>query len=532
MSAQRAFDVIVIGAGVNGLVSASILAGAGRRVLVLERSARPGGLCVTEEFHPGYRANTCIDDAGWMPAALSRDLGLAAPSYSSEAGRIGHVIPREDGPPVVLSAATDETAAGLGHLSRADAAAWPGFAAAVARLSGMLAGIYTRNAPTTADKSPRDLLSLLGLGRQMRGLGRRGMIDFIRAIPMPVADFLDEWFESPLLKAALSVGGVMNVRHGPMSGGTTLVFLHNNVGLPAGPVNGVRVSNGGGGGVGALPTALVALATARGVIIRTEAPVTRIVIEQQKALGVELASGEVITARLVVSGADVRTTFASLVDPGEFDPEFLHATDHVRMRGPATRMHFALDRLPAFRSGDRWPDELLRGSLIFASNVDAVERAYDDAKHGRVSADPVLRVVIPTTSDPSMAPAGHHVASVQVQYGPSNAEAWTDDVRRRLRDTVVGRLSQSAADFAECIVAEEMLTPPDLERRFGVAEGSLLHGELALDQFLFMRPVPECARYDTPVGGLWLCGSSTHPGAGTAGVSGWLAAREILRRTR
>lgn len=526
-------DVIVIGGGVEGLVTATLLAKAGRSVTLLERRPTLGGLRTTEEFHPGFRANLCFDDPGWMPEGLAGALDLRAHGVDLSWAPVGATIVRDDGPPVALTADTVATAAALRPCSARDAERWPDFCRRVEGLSGMLAAIYSAETPQVGASSPRDLATLLTLGRRLRGLGKRGMVEFLRAVPMPIADFLDENFEDDGLKGALALAGVFNVQHGPLSGGTTLVFLHQQVGAPRGLFHGRRLvqGSGGGGGIGRLPAALAAAARAAGVTIRTEAPVAGILTRDARTAGVALASGEEIQASCVVSSLDVRATFGHLVDPGDFDPEFLEAVDHVRMRGSAVRIHLALSRLPAFATlGQAWGPEHLGGCLTFAADIARIERAYDAAKHGRVADAPVFRAVIPTLQDPTLAPPGQHVLTVHAQFGAfAPAGGWSGEAESRFVDAVLDQIERHAPDVRACVAATRVLTPARLAEQFGVTEGNLLHGELALDQFLFMRPVPHCARYATPLPGLWLCGGSTHPGAGTAGASGWLAARAIMR---
>ena len=526
-------DAIVIGAGVNGLTAAAYLARAGRKVLVVERQPVVGGMCVTGEFHPGFRANTCVDDAGWLPPAVERELDLGRHGYAASLAPVSLAAPVEGNAPLVIRGDAGATAAGIAALSPSDGARWQEFCDFVARLGGFLEALYSARTPVVESSAPADMLALLSLGRRMRGLGRRGMIDVLRSVPMPVSDLLDEWFTDPVLKGALAFGGVANVQHGPQSGGTSLVFLHGQVGLPNGYVRGRRVARGG---VGALGEALASAARAAGAEIRTGATVTQVVTKDDRVRGVVLDSGEEIAAEAVVSSADPRRTFGTLLDPGLFDPEFLGAVECVRMRGSAARVHLALDGLPRFASGaHEWGRDALRGAITLAPDMNALERAYDAAKHGEVSPSPCLWASIPSLDDPTLAPAGKHVLSVQVQYAPYEVRGgWTDARRESLGNAVVAALAEHAPDLEAMVLHGEVLAPVDLESRFGVTEGNLLHGELALDQFLFMRPVPECARYATPLDGLWLCGSGTHPGAGTAGASGRLAAKEILsaKRTR
>lgn len=525
------YDVLVIGGGVNGLTAAAYLGRAGKRVLLAERRAALGGLCVTEEFHPGFCANTCVDDAGWLPDAIATDLGLAALGYAPTFAAQSLTIPIAGAAPIVITPDMRATADAIRPHSAHDAAKWRDFCALIARLCGFMESLYGVRAPAVESNAPADLLAMLGLGRKLRGLGRRGMIDVIRTMPMPVADLLDEWFENEALKGALSTAGVLNVQHGPQSGGTALVFLHNHIGLPVGHIGGRRVSRGG---VGSLSAALQVAVRNAGGEIRTGAEVSRIRVKDDRVTGVALASGEEIDVPVVVSGLDPRRTFTTLLDAGDFDPEFLHAIDCIRMRGPQVRVHVALAELPRFTSGaTQWSDAALRGAITIAPTMSYVEKAYDAAKHGRIAERPWLRASIPTLDDPSMASSGGHVLSVQAQYAPYRLRVgWTPERRAAFADTVIQMLEQHAPGLSGLVLHRDVLAAPDIESRFGATEGSLLHGELTLDQFLFARPVASNARYAAPVDGLWLCGSGTHPGAGTAGASGRLAAKEILSRKK
>lgn len=522
------YDAIVVGAGVNGLTTAVYLARAGKKVLVAEQRAVAGGLCATEEFHPGFRANMCVDDTGWIPPALAKELGLAALGYSSAMAATSITIPIDGAAPLLITPDVRATADALRVHSPRDAAKWPEFCAFVHRLCGFMEALYGTRAPAVESNAPTDLMALVSLGRKLRGLGKRGMIDLIRTIPMPIADVLDEWFEHDALKGALSTLGVLNVQHGPQSGGTALVFLHNHVGLPLGHIGARRVSRGG---VGALPTALADAFTRAGGVMRTSAFVSHILVRDDHVTGIVLESGDEILAPVVVSSADPRRTFTSMLDAGDFDPEFLHIVDCVRMRGPQARVHLALSALPRFTSGTTpWTETAYRGAITIAPTMSYVERAYDAAKHGRIADAPWMRATIPTLDDPALAPAGQHVMSVQVQCAPYVLRGGWSGERTALGDAVVTLLEAIAPGLRETIVHREVLTSPDIEARYGATEGSLLHGELTLDQFLFARPVASAARYATEVAGLWLCGSGTHPGAGTAGASGRLAAREMLAR--
>lgn len=520
------YDAIVIGAGVNGLTTAALLAKRGRRVVVVEQRDQAGGVCTTEEFYPGYRANMCVDDPGWMPERVVRALGLHA--YAATPSTTGAVFPTSSGSaPVILYRDPQRAAASIAGHSPADAAKWVAFCQQVHDLSGMLASLYDKPAPIVGSTAVGDLLGLASTALKLKRLGKRGMVDFLRAVPMEVTDYLDEWFESEALRGALSLGGVRDVQHGPMSGGTTLVLLHQHVGMPLGLLNGRRIPIGG---VGALPNAVLAAAQTAGAEFKFGAEVIQIVTKADRATGVVLVTGETLEAKAVISSADVRRTFGTLVDPGVFDPEFLGQTDAVRMRSPSVRVHLALDGLPEFPG---WSSEALGGTITIAPTVSYVERAYDAAKHGGMAEEPAVQVTIPTLADPSLAPSGQHVMTIHAQYAAHRLEGgWTALAREHAAKAAVQAVEQVAPTVGSHVRHMTVLAPPDVERAYFATEGSVQHGELALDQFLFMRPVPACARHTTPLPGLYLCGSSTHPGAGTAGASGYLAARALLAEER
>ncbi len=479
------YDVVVIGAGVNGLTAASYLAKAGKSVLVLEQRAEAGGLCTP----------LLCDDTGWVPPQVVSELGLAAKGYSSRLDSFAIHVP--GGELLEITPDIRRTADAIRVHSERDAMKWRGFCELVFKLSGFLEVLYGVRAPAVESNAPADLLTLMSLGKRVRGLGKRGIVDLIRTMPMPIADLLDEWFESEVLKGALSTLGVLNVQHGPQSGGTSLVFLHNHVGLPLGAIGGRRVS----------PGLVKALATGREV--RTSAEVSRVIVANDRVTKVVLASGEEIETSHVVSSADPKRTMA-LLDAGEFDPEYLRAVDNIRMRGPQVRMRLALA-----------PNATLAGSgrIAIAPSMWYVEQAYDAAKHGRFAERPWLHV---TPSD-----GGLIVHAQSAAYALKGG--WVDPARDLCGEAAMSVLKSALPEVAALVAHREVLTPLDVERQYGATGGSLLHGELTLDQFLFARPVASSARYAAPIEGLWLCGSGTHPGAGTAGASGRLAAQEVLK---
>jgi phytoene dehydrogenase-like protein len=481
------YDVVVIGAGVNGLTAASYLAKAGKSVLVLEERAEIGGLCTP----------LLCDDAGWVPPQVVSELNLAAHGYTSSLGSF--TIPMPGGELLEITADIRRTADAIRRFSEHDARKWRGFCELVASLAGFLEVLYGVRAPAVESSAPADLLTLMSLGKRVRGLGKRGIVDLIRTMPMPVADLLDEWFENEALKGALSTLGVLNVQHGPQSGGTSLVFLHNHVGLPLGAIGGRRIA----------PKLVDALAASfRG--IRTSAAVVRIDTSNDRVSKVVLASGEEIEATHVVSSADPRRTMA-LLDAGEFDPEYLRSVDNIRMRGPQVRMRLTMAQGTMLGGTPR---------IVVAPSMWYVEQAYDAAKHGRFADRPWLHV----TFDQNHVMVHAQSAAYALKGG------WVDPARDLCGEAAMSVLQSVLPDLARQVVGREVLTPADVEQQYGATGGSLLHGELTLDQFLFARPVAASARYSTPIDGLWLCGSGTHPGAGTAGASGRLAAKQLLSR--
>jgi phytoene dehydrogenase-like protein len=365
--------------------------------------------------------------------------------------------------------------------------------------------------------------SLLMLGRRLRGLGKRDMMEMVRALPMSVYDWLNDWFETDALKGVIGAGGITNIRQGPRASGTALVLLHHLMG--AGAFRAIRTTRGG---VGSIATALAAAAKRYGAQIRSNAEVIKIVVKDDRAAGVALASGEELMARSVVSSAAARRTFFEWVGPEHLETSFMRALQNIKYRGIRAKVNLALSELPRFDGAD---ESLLRGVISLSPDLDTLERAYDDAKYGRMSSRPYLEATIPSLNDPALAPAGQHVMSIWMQYAPYGLreERWDDAQRETLGDRVVNTLSEYAPNLKPAILHRQVLTPLDLETRFDAPEGNLYQGELTLDQFLFMRPIAGWAQYRTPLDGLYLCGAATHPGGGLAGAAGYNAAREILK---
>jgi len=521
-------ELIIIGGGINGLVTATYLAKAGVKVLLLEARDVLGGLAAGADQIPGYRCDIGGSDAGWLLPDIAADLQLDTAGLELVSPQACVCSPQEGGRALTLWADPARTAEEINRFSPEDAHRWPEFTAQVARFAAVLEAVYAVAPPQVPDPAARDLGTLLRLGMKLRRLGKREMVEFLRVAPMSVAEWLDDWFRSDALKGALATGGITRIFQGPRGAGTAFVFLHHQVGRPPGAVRGAHYVRGG---PGALAAILANVAKGYGADIRTTAPVREIVVRDGKAIGVALETGEHLAAHQVVSSTDPRRTFTRMVDAGQLDPEFLRAVRNIKCRGAVATVHLALSELPRFPGVT---EEALGGAITIAPSLDYLERAYDDAKYGAVSRRPYLEARIPTLLDPSLAPAGKHLVTVQLQYAPYHLRpgGWDDRARSQVSDLVVETLSAYAPNVRGSVVGRHVTTPKDFEDRYGLTEGHVYHGELTLDQILFMRPVAGWARYRTPVEGLYLCGAGTHPGGGLAGAAGRNAARELLQERR
>jgi phytoene dehydrogenase-like protein len=524
------YDAIVIGAGLNGLTTAAYLGKAGLKVLVLERRDLIGGSAVTEELIPGYQFDSLVSGVTYLPPKMMSDLGLARHGLEILWSDATVCAPHPDGG-LTLWRDAAKSAEAIRRLSARDADRWAEFGEQVTRTTTLIEKIYAVTPPDVVDGGLADLMSFARPALGLRIAGGDQMFDSIRSLPMPVRDWLDEWFESDLLKGALAAGGIANLCQGPYSVGTVFSFLHHQVGLPQGAI---RASGQIKGGMGRLADALAAVARQAGVEIRTGAEVAQIAVDDDcHATGVRLTSGEEIDARAVASSADPRRTLIGLVDATYLDPHFIRQVRNIRYRGARARVHLALGGLPKFVGlyGDR---AALHGAISISPNVKYLEWAYDDAKHGRVSERPYLEAHIPTLGDPSRAPAGKHMMSVSFQFAPYHLKGtgWDEAAKDNLLNTTLDTLAEVAPDIRSLVEASHVITPLDMENTYSLTEGALYHGELMLDQMLFMRPVPGWGQYRMPIDGLFLCGAGTHPGGGLSGASGYVAAREILKSVK
>jgi phytoene dehydrogenase-like protein len=525
----RMYDAVVVGGGHNGLVAAAYLARAGLKVVVLERRHVLGGAAVTEEVYPGFRFSVASYVVSLLRPEIVRDLEL--PKHGLEILPLdGTFTPLEDD---YLWRVNDHgrTMRELRRWSPTDAEAYDDFSRLMFEMAKFIKPILSITPPDPGRFRPREWMPVARLARAFKDLPREQQAVFIQLMTMSAADFLGQWFETDPLKATMSASGIIGTFQGIRSPGTAYVLLHHYMGEIDGVLRAWGIPRGGTGGVSA---AIAEAARALGVEIRTEAPVEEFLIRGDEVTGVVTSSSEEVTGRVTLSSLDPQQTFVRLVPPDHLDPQFLEDVARYRYRGSSGKVNLALDGLPEFTClpGD---GDHLRGAISFSPSVDYMEQAYDDAKAGRFSRRPYIDMIIPTLVDPSMAPPGKHVMSCFVQYAPyrlADGDEWDDARREKFGETVVDTIAERAPNIRDLIVHAQVLTPKDIEERFGLSEGNIFQGELSLEQLFFNRPVPGWARYRTPLRNLWMCGSATHPGGGIMGASGRLAALQVAGSLR
>jgi phytoene dehydrogenase-like protein len=513
------YDCIVIGAGHNGLVCAVYLARSGRSVLVLEAAGQVGGASVTREFAPGFQVSACAHLLHLMPAALIEELQLAKFGLALAAQRLPTTALAPGSAPLAIEPL--DTAALAAH-SPADVAALGAYRDRMGHHARVLHTVLEAVPPRLSAARLSERLALARLAWPLRRLGRARLRDLLRIGAMPVWDLLEETFQSERLKGALALDAVLGTNFGPRSPGTVFTLLHRL----AASGTGAPVLAQPAGGLGALTQSLARAALQAGAVIRSGAEVERILVRNDHAAGVVLRSGERIEAATVVSSADPKTTFLGLLGCEHLDSGFVRRITHLRSRGLAAKLHLALAEQPRFTG---LAPQALSGRLLFAPSLSYIERAFNHAKYREFSPAPILEITVPTLNDPALAPAGKHVLSAVVQYVPYDLGARAGEERKAVTDAILRALEACAPGIAASIEDLELLTPRDIERQFRVRGGHWHHAELALDQFLWTRPVPGAAQYRAPVAGLYLCGAGCHPGGGVMGLAGRNAARQVVR---
>ena len=522
------YDVIVIGAGHNGLTAAAYLARAGRRVLVLERRHVLGGAAVTEEVFPGFRFSVCSYVVSLLRPEIIRELDL--PRHGLEILPLdGTFTPMPNGDYLWRVNDQAKTRREIARHSRLDAEAYDEYGRAMIEMGRFVKPILGMLPPDPASLDPRGLEQLLFLINRFRRLSRQDQYNQVQLMTMSAVDFLDQWFETDVLKATMSASGIIGTFLGVRSPGTAYVLLHHYMGEIDGAFRSWGLARGG---TGAISNAIAGAAREAGVTIRAEAEVARILVRGNRAYGVVLSSGDEFHADVVASSVDPRLTFLRLMDPVTLPDDFVADVRRYKFRGSSAKVNLALDALPDFPALPGTGPHL-RGAISISPSVDYMERAYDDAKYGRFSRRPYIDIVIPSLTDTTLAPPGTHVMSCFVQYAPYHLKEGTwDDQREALGDTVIDTLAEYAPNIRHIVRHRQVLTPLDLEREWGLSEGNIFQGELTLEQLFFLRPAPGWAQYRTPVRNLYMCGSATHPGGGIMGAPGRNAAKQILQGSR
>ncbi|CAN7340829.1 NAD(P)/FAD-dependent oxidoreductase [Rhizobium sp. LjRoot30] len=523
---MKIYDAIIIGGGHNGLVTAGYLQRAGLETVVVEKNPWVGGAATSRELTPGFLYSNCSYVCSLFRPEIMRDLELPKHGLQIISYEGGAVFTR-DGDYLASYRDHDAHRREFARYSARDAESYERYARDVTRQCRFIQPLLMRTAPDPFSFKPRDIGELLYLAKKFGEFSPAEMASTLRFWTMSISDFLEEYFETDVIKAYLALSGIIGTALGPMSPGTAYVLLHHYMGEVDGSVGAWGYARGG---MGAVTKALASSFQAAGGVIRTGAEVDKVIVEGGRAVGVALANGDEVRARMVVSNADVKRTFLKLVEPKELPEPFLHRVKHFKMRGSSGKVNIALDSLPEFPALPEG-SQCIRGDMHFTDSIARMERAYDDWKAGRWSADPFLDMMIPTTLDPTMAPVGKHFMSCFVQYCPPKVEGrdWTDADRDAFAETVVRQISDYSPGFRERIVHMEVRTPREIEQEVGLTEGNIFQGELTFDQLLFNRPVPGYAQYRSPIQGLYICGSSTHPGGGVMGAPGRNAAAEILR---
>jgi phytoene dehydrogenase-like protein len=522
---KKRYDIIIIGAGHNGLTAAAYLAKAGKKVLVLEKRPVIGGAAATEELWPGFHANTGAEDAGMFQDSIVKELFLKMNGLEFRESAVAIFAPQMNGSALTLYRDIAKSQDSIAQFSQRDAERFPDFVGQVNGFTAVLRDMLLQTPPNLGKPELGELVGWGGVGLKLRRMGGKPMMEFMRVLPMPARDYLDEWFESDALKGALGVDAITGTMQGPWSAGTTLQFFYQHI-------NGFLAHRSVLGGMGTLAEALATVARQSGAEIRTEAGVAKIQVDNGRAIAVLLENGDQIPASVILSSADPRHTFFDFVGPQELEPRFMRAARNIIYRGSTAKLIIALDGLPQFVG--QTDEGQLHGRIRLAPSLAYIEKAYDAAKHGRFSPHPVLDMTIPTLGDGTLAPAGKHILSIIIRYTPySLANGDWQSEREGLVTVVLVALTTLLAPSAHPLTSSphHLITPIDYEQQYHLPEGSIFHGQMSLDQLLVMRPIAGWGQYKTPIENLYLCGAGAHPGGGVTGAPGYNAAQLILNMT-
>ncbi len=523
---SQKYDAIIIGGGHNGLICAAYLAKAGRKVLVLEKRHVLGGAAVSEEIYPGFTFSVASYVVSLFRPHIIRELELAKHGYEVIPMDCSF-LPLPNGDSLARWGDSQRSRREVARFSKKDSEVYPEFGRVMTHMGKLAKAVIDHPAPDINSYKPSELSNLLRLGKAFKDLGPDLLHLNTKLVTMSALDFLDQWFESDVLKAPMSVSGIIGTFQGIRSPGTAYVLLHHYMGQLDGVFRSWGFSKGGTGGVS---MACANSAMSYGAEIKTEAPVKQVLIKNGTATGVVLENGDEYLADVVISNLDPNRTYLKMVGEKNLDGDVVKEIKRYKLRGSSGKVNLALDSVPEFscRPGD---GEHIRGDIAIAPGTDYLERAYDQAKYGEFSTRPYINAVIPTLTDPTLAPPGKHIMSCFVQYAPyhikEGAENWPK-YREAFGDTVVDTLAEYIPGLRDKILYRQVLTPWDIEQQMGLTEGNIFQGELSLEQLLFQRPMADFSKYKTSIPKLWMCGSGTHPGGGIMGASGELCAKTML----
>ncbi len=520
------YDAIIIGGGHNGLICAAYLAKEGRNILVLEKRHVLGGAAVSEELYPGFTFSVASYVVSLFRPHIIRELELAKHGYEVIPMDCSF-LPLPNGDSLARWADSQRSRREIARFSKKDSEVYPEFSKVMSHMGKLAKAVIDHPAPDITSINPKEIANLLRLGKIFKGLGSDLLHLNTKLVTMSALDFLDQWFESETLKAPMSVSGIIGTFQGVRSPGTAYVLLHHYMGQLDGAFRSWGFSKGGTGGIS---MACARSAKSYGAEIRTESAVQQVLIKNGKATGVVLENGDELKAGVVISNLDPNRTYLKMVGEKNLEDDILKEIRRFKMRGSSGKVNLALDRVPEFscRPGD---GDHIRGDIAIAPSIDYLERAFDQAKYGEFSTRPYINAVIPTLTDPSLAPPGKHILSCFVQYAPYNIKEGADkwpEYREAFGDTVVDTMAEYVPGLKDMILYRQVLTPWDMEQKMGLTEGNIFHGELSLEQLLFQRPISGYSKYKTSIRKLWMCGSGTHPGGGIMGASGELCAKTML----
>jgi len=519
------YDIIVIGSGVNSLVAAAMMAKAGKKVLVLESREEIGGLASTNEFAPGFKCNTINDTIKWVDPRIIKELEI----QSKDLELIDIDIKR-----IALGAGENEliifhkdpllTSESIANHSENDAKKWKDFTIHIEKLTKFLEKLYQLTPPSLPDIGLLDAFSMRSLLGPLMGQGPQGLVDLARTAPMMMPELMDEWFENELLKSALSTAGIHSLSYGPYASATGYNFLHQHL-YSKGVIHNSSILNGG---TGVLPRILNNILSSYNADLRTNVKVASINIKNNSYESVTTEEGETIMSDQILSGLDPHNTFINLVGAQNLDPNFHTQIKNIKYRGSTARIHFALQDIPKIKGVT---DDQMNTIFSICPSMEYLEKASDAVKYGFISQDPYVEFSIPTIINPEFSPEGKHVLSASVQYAPyhlRNSE-WDLDSKEQLKQNTIRVLEKKIPNLKQLIETSIVHSPKDLETEFGLTEGNLNHGEMTLDQLLFMRPTASSSQYSTPINNLYICGPGTHPGGGLHGMNGYNAANKVLK---